>query len=194
MHDLGIDSSGRFLRLVVDEDARSSSNFSLILAPDIKSDEKCSALIDEVRLGLEMNRAPGKSDIVDSSSGVYFMRNANGQKVAVFKPLDEEQGMPHNPKGYAGKGEVGLREHFAPGQGYVREFIAYKMDVDHFCQVPETIIVHCEHPSFCYANCELGNPFSLNGKKAIAYPKPGSLQRYVRAGEPFEDLGYGKLR
>ena len=58
------------------------------------------------------------------------MRGANGDKIAVLKPNDEESGMPNNPKGYKGSGEHGLRPNFTPGFGCMREVAAYVMDVD----------------------------------------------------------------
>lgn len=222
LHDLGIECDGSVLKLVVDiESGDCRENFSLAIAPEIKADKKCLELVETVRLGLERNRVPTKTDFMDSSSGVYFMKNVNEVKVAVFKPHDEEQGMPYNPKGYAGKGELGLRSHFAPGLGYIRECIAYLMDVGNFCSVPETVLVHCAHPVFCYAppgsqsgshstgnllNFSVNNPSHSRKKSNSAanspkkqrsgprmYPKSGSLQRFIPAGESFEDLGYSML-
>ena len=52
--------------------------------------------------GLSSRQPPGKTDEFEGSGGVYFMRRRHGYKpCAVFKPLDEEPGMPNNPKGRA---------------------------------------------------------------------------------------------
>jgi len=42
----------------------------------------------------------------DGLSGSYFLENIDREKVAIFKPLDEEPYAPHNPKGYVGKMEI----------------------------------------------------------------------------------------
>jgi len=47
---------------------------------------------------------------------------------------------------YKGNGSHGLRPHFKPGYGCMREVAAYLMDVDSFSGVPPTLLVHCEHP------------------------------------------------
>jgi len=195
LHDIGIISSGGLLKLAVDGQDRDTTNFSLSIAPNVRADSLCLEMVDNVRLGLERNKNPVKTDIMDSSSGVYFMRDSSGKhKIAVFKPQDEEQGLPHNPKGYGGNGEAGLRPHFTPGHGYVREFVAYVMDVDHFCSVPETTLVHCEHPVFSYSRCDNGLlTATCNTSKEHPYPKLGSLQKFVNARDSFEDLGYSKL-
>ncbi len=52
-----------------------------------------------MREGLSARRRPIKTDEFEGSGGVYFLVSANGQRIAVFKPQDEEQGMPLNPKG-----------------------------------------------------------------------------------------------
>lgn len=41
--------------------------------------------------------------IADGISGSYFLENIDREKVAIFKPLDEEPFAPHNPKGYEGR-------------------------------------------------------------------------------------------
>lgn len=38
----------------------------------------------------------------EGTSGTYFLRSKN-QNLAVFKPIDEEQFAPNNPRGFKGK-------------------------------------------------------------------------------------------
>ena len=64
----------------------------------MEEDNECAQLLADVRTGLKRHQAPAKTDVLDCTGGVYFMRSASGKKIAVFKPHDEEQGMPNNPK------------------------------------------------------------------------------------------------
>lgn len=179
LHDLRIEKSGHSFSLVVDD---SLSNFTLMAAHPSDLDESCLQMISDVKLGLNKNKVPGKSDLLDGTSGVYFMRSVLGANCAVFKPRDEEQGMPNNPKDHAGLGNIGLREHFKPGEGCLREQAAYIMDIDGFARVPPTTLVHCEHPSFHY-------PTSNGKQQSKPYPKYGSLQSFVKSESSFEDYG-----
>lgn len=160
--------------------AFSSNQYIVQPLQDIVLDSACKEMISLVRLGLTSSNGPSKTDMLDCTGGVYFMKSSNSTLAAVFKPRDEEQGMPNNPKGHAGNGKVGLREHFKPGKGFLREVAAYILDVDNFSQVPPTTIVHCEHPSFYYPSNH------ANSKKI--FPKLGSLQKYIRASDTFEDI------
>lgn len=150
----------------------------------ISIDTNCKELIRQVRLGFSNGCGPSKTHVLDCTGGVYFLRSPNGTIAAVFKPRDEEQGMPNNPKGYAGDGNTGLRAHFKPGKNFIREVAAYLMDHDGVCGVPPTTIVHCEHPSFNYPR-----------KNSIqkTFPKLGSLQKFVRATDIFENVGVGMI-
>lgn len=184
LHDLGIATSGHILRLSITSE---KENFILVEAnPDV-IDSVCSSLLNDVRLGL---RRPGlkplKTDEFDGTGGVYFMRSATGTNIAVFKPADEEQGMPYNAKNHCGSGDEGLRPNFKPGQGCIREVAAYLLDVDNFCGVPPTTLVRCEHPVFNYHN-------ERTRQKVDPYPKVGSLQQFIWASDTFEDVGSSVL-
>ena len=44
-----------------------------------------------------------KSEITfEGTSGTYFLKNSNGKKIAIFKPIDEEVNAPNNPRGHQG--------------------------------------------------------------------------------------------
>jgi hypothetical protein len=137
-------------------------------------------MVRQVQLGLRCGHLPTKTDVLDCTGGVYFMKASSNNLVAVFKPMDEEQGMPNNPKGHAGSGDYGLREFLKPGEGYIRETASYLLDRGGFSKVPATTIVHCEHDVFNYAR-------KYNGGKGM-YPKLGSLQEFVPANDTFEDI------
>lgn len=187
LHDLGIEQSGRMLRVAIDY--RTRQDFTLTPTKGVLIDDACKEMLRNVRLGLQRNRVPKITDEFEGSGGVYFLRSANGSYEAVFKPHDEEQGMPANPKDHVGAGKEGLREHFQPGQGCLRELAAYIMDYQNFCRVPATTLVHCEHSGFHY-------PASGRNKvkgSGDPYPKLGSLQRFIHGAELFEDVGQGLL-
>jgi len=184
LHDLGIAQTGHILRLSITSE---KENFVLVEASPDVIDSVCSSLLNDVRLGL---RRPGlkplKTDEFDGTGGVYFMRSSTGTNIAVFKPADEEQGMPYNAKNHCGSGDEGLRPNFKPGQGCIREVAAYLLDVDNFCGVPSTTLVRCEHPVFNYHN-------ERTRQKVDPYPKVGSLQQFIWASDTFEDVGSSVL-
>jgi hypothetical protein len=100
LHDLRIEGPGHTLLLSMSGGkSPTASNFVLNHANDAFLNEDCAQLLNDVRAGLQRNQRPAKTDILDCTGGVYFMRAPSGHKVAVFKPHDEEQGMPNNPKG-----------------------------------------------------------------------------------------------
>lgn len=183
LHDLGIDKSGYIFHLVFDKE---DTDVSVIPTQSLSFDSSTNDIISVVKSGFMKHRLPTATDSFDGTGGVYFLREANGSYCAVFKPHDEEQGMPNNPKNHSGHGICGLRENFQPGQGCLRELAAYLMDKNHFCRVPSTALVHCEHPSFHYPLDEKKNP--------KLFPKFGSMQEYVAGAEPFDDIGPNLLR
>jgi Phosphatidylinositol 3- and 4-kinase len=186
LHCLSIDRSGYTLRLsIIETNVIGAAEFILNHAQESSLDKECSSILTDIRSGLQRENMPIKTDVLDCTGGVYFMRASCGRKVAVFKPFDEEQGMPNNTKGYHGTGELGLRQFTKPGYGCVRELAAYVMDVGNFCRVPPTMLVHCEHPVLNY--------YQRNGVKCHPYPKLGSLQKFIHACDTFEDVGASLL-
>ena len=96
LHDLGIDRAGCTLRLSI---ISSHSNYFFVLTASSASVEpECAQMVTKARVALQRQQVPAKTDVLDCTGGVYFMRAVSGQKMAVFKPHDEEQGMPNNPK------------------------------------------------------------------------------------------------
>lgn len=188
LHDIGIEKSGRMLRVAIDY--VNQGDFVITPTKDVLLDDASKAMVENVRRGFQRNKVPTATDEFEGSGGVYFLRNAFGSYEAVFKPHDEEQGMPNNPKDRVGTGVEGLREHFQPGQGCLRELAAYIMDHKHFSSVPPTTLVHCEHPTFHYP---VHGQSSTRAMQDKPFPKLGSLQKFIRGAELFEDLGPSKL-
>jgi hypothetical protein len=198
LHDVGIEKGGMILRAAIDH--KNEGECSITPYKTSMIDAACKQMICYVRNGFFKNRAPTPTDEFDGSGGVYFLRNGTGQYCAVFKPYDEEQGMPNNPKDYAGQGVRGLRDHFLPGEGCLREYAAYLLDYDHFCDIPPTTLVNCEHASFFYPKKEKEqravekNMCDTERPMCRTFPKLGSLQLFVKSSSLFEDIGQSLLR
>lgn len=175
MHDLGFEGAGNVLGVSLAATSPNDNRACFIAPVKNFPDIACQKLVSDVRLGFYRGQTPSKTDIFDGTGGVYFMRGSNGVHNAVFKPRDEEQGMPMNPKDHTGNGLDGLRPHFRPGEGYAREFAAYLFDFNNFIGVPHTVLVHCENPIFKY-------------ESRITSPKLGSLQAFVDGIGTFEDF------
>jgi len=112
-------------------------------------------------------------------NGSYFMKNKNGQTVAIFKPADEEGRLsPKRKKSSEDDDEETpiVDRGIADGEGAQREVAAYLLDRKHFSSVPETITATFE--SFKVAGVEMG-------------PKTGSLQEFVENDGSAEDIGPG---
>jgi len=109
--------------------------------------------------------------------GTYFMKNKDGDMVAVFKPQDEEGNSENNPKkledDFIDKGVI-------EGEAAQREVAAYLLDKETgFAGVPKTTMVKIVHPAF--------------GRDAKGEPliKIGSLQEFVQNDGASWDIGYG---
>ncbi|CAL5042698.1 unnamed protein product [Urochloa decumbens] len=136
-------------------------------------------MISSTIAGLEKGHLPVMS--AEGSGGVYFMRDATGQKnVAVFKPIDEEPMAKNNPRGLplSTDGE-GMKRGTIVGEGALREVAAYILDhpVDDcksghsvgFSGVPPTTLVRSIHR---------GKSFKI-----------GSLQMFIENNGSTEDMG-----
>jgi len=133
--------------------------------------------------------------------GTYFLRDQNGNRIAVFKPEDEEPYSVNNPKGFSPSKETftvtqnGFKEGIMVGEASVRECAAFLLDHDGFSGVPLTDLALCQHPAF-YSNPEddffiAGSP---NGLFFLSQPlgrkvKLGSLQEYIDHDGDTEDIG-----
>jgi len=71
------------------------------------------------------------------------MRDINTDlSLAVFKPIDEEQYAPNNPRKLRGSfGDATCRVGVKSGESTIRELAAYYIDSDGFSGVPQTTLV-----------------------------------------------------
>ncbi|EER88404.1 phosphatidylinositol 4-kinase gamma 4 [Sorghum bicolor] len=145
----------------------------------VKLSPEVMKMINSTIAGLEKGHLPVMS--AEGSGGVYFMRDAAGQKnVAVFKPIDEEPMAKNNPRGLplSTDGE-GMKRGTIVGEGAFREVAAYILDhpvsdskSGHsvgFSGVPPTTLVRTLHR---------GKSFKI-----------GSLQMFMENNGSTEDMG-----
>jgi len=101
--------------------------------------------------------------MLEGTSGVYLLSNAEGLGVAVFKPLDEEN-LPEYASNYS----------LSNGMGYFRERAAFMVSneiLEGYSGVPTTVIATVRHEGW-----EGGE-------------KRGSVQRFVPASSDMSDMG-----
>eukprot|EP01119_Soliformovum_irregulare_P014141 TRINITY_DN3844_c0_g1_i1.p1 TRINITY_DN3844_c0_g1~~TRINITY_DN3844_c0_g1_i1.p1 ORF type:complete len:387 (-),score=43.51 TRINITY_DN3844_c0_g1_i1:61-1221(-) len=95
-------------------------------------------LVASVEKGLE-SHAPEICE--EGVNGTYFVKDEEGQTIAIFKPEDEEGDSASNPKFSAGEGSSDLSKGLKQGEGVLREVAAYMLDHSHFSGVPPTCLV-----------------------------------------------------
>jgi len=110
-------------------------------------------------------------------NGTYFLRNKAGQRIAVFKPMDEEGDNNDNPKRSFTEQQF-VNKGILPGTGAQREVAAYLLDRDHFHGVPQTTMAVLSHPSFRSSTSNGG-----------VVTKIGSLQEFIDNDGCAEDVG-----
>lgn len=112
-------------------------------------------------------------------SGSYFIRDREGKRIGVFKPMDEEPYMPNNPNpGYQAAYDAvfprcWVRTGQRQGEGWKKEAVAWELDQDHFVGVPYTCVM------------EVTFPKSRGSSEIIS--KRGSFQQFVE-GKPLTEL------
>ena len=144
--------------------------------------------------GLSAGQAPKLE--AEGLGGTYLLRGAAGERLAMFKPLDEEPFAPNNPKGFVGKqlGAPGVSRAVRVGEAAFREVAAFVLDHGRFSRVPRTALVRVHHAlaTFHVNSSSSSGAAGLRGNTSpgkcvdppttsfVAVPKLGSLQAYVR--------------
>ena len=216
LHDAGIDRSGETLLLMTTHAHGSDSDFGLTTSLQSSADicvsssviDSCPRFLriiaQQARRGLAIGLKPEL--VLDGSGGTYFLRDARKNKVAVFKPADEEPFAENNPRGYVKQGdsEEALREGILPGEACLREVAAFLLDHGGFSGVPMTTLAEARHPAFnangkllklSEGGASLGS-HSLNPQSpatSTLKKKVGSFQEFVAAECTMDDLGPSKI-
>jgi len=102
--------------------------------------------------------------------GTYFVKNDSGERIALFKPADEEPGAPGNPK------KLAISPILPPGGGAVREVIAFSLDQGRAGVPPTYLLEGFSHPHWT----------DTNGEQTA---KTGSLQQFVPHYAVMADVG-----
>mmetsp|Transcript_19512 Transcript_19512/g.45604 ORF Transcript_19512/g.45604 Transcript_19512/m.45604 type:complete len:824 (+) Transcript_19512:609-3080(+) len=148
--------------------------------------------------------------VMDGSGGSYFIHDSRKNKIAVFKPSDEEPYAENNPRGYVpqpGLVPAALREGIAPGEACIREVAAFLLDHNGFADVPMTTLAEARHAAFSTngrglkvseggASIGAHSIFGSSGdlpKSAQDVKKVGSFQEFVRAEASMDDISPSKL-
>lgn len=132
--------------------------------------KELARLVDAVQQGLAAGIEPDLCE--EGVNGTYFLKDKNGNRVAVFKPEDEEGNSATNPKNNSDseeqyvQGKGGINE----GEASQREVAAYLLDKHNFFGVPATQMVSISHPYFKNS------------------PKIGSIQEFVTSDGCCEDV------
>jgi hypothetical protein len=217
LHDAGIYQSGATLLLDIKRGVDTSSPFSSIDSLRTFGSDVCIAssmldstprqlrqLVQYARRGVAVGIKPEL--VLDGSGGTYFLHDSRKNKVAVFKPADEEPYAENNPRGYlpqAGQA-LSLRAGIAPGDGCVREVAAYLLDRGGFSGVPMTTLAEVRHPGFNVNGSKLNlmeggasmgsHSIAPNSPTKDAYSKKvGSFQEFVRCEYSMDDISPSKL-
>lgn len=170
--------------------------------------QKCLNMMKQAQAGFDMHMAPCLASA--GTGGAYFLMDPKGDKVAVFKPEDEEPNAENNPRGRSTPRSIsggssmsmsssrsstcssssttssneGLRKGTLPGEGALREFAAYLLDHDNMATVPPTAMVCLKQTSNKkYASVD------WHGKQG----KRGSLQMFVPYDADCEEMGVSQF-
>lgn len=89
----------------------------------------------------------------EGTSGTYILRSdLDSQPVAIFKPIDEEQNAPANPRGFIDSfGSPACRDSVLSGEATSRELAAFLLDRDGKAGVPSTTLAQISSDKF--ENC-----------------------------------------
>jgi hypothetical protein len=148
-------------------------NIAVKLAhPDIEDEFK--VLLQKLDIGLRFEN-PELSE--EGVNGTYFIKNPAGEKIAVFKPRDEEASSLNNPK-YCEEHRDLLKKGVPNGDAALREVAAYLLDREGFFGVPKTTLVEVTHPAFFHKENNGDYP-----------PKLGSVQEFIENDGASWDVG-----
>ncbi|KAL7576757.1 hypothetical protein ACA910_005672 [Epithemia clementina (nom. ined.)] len=225
LHDAGIYRSGETLLLDICSSDEVNSSYwgssSSSLQRIHASNDLCistsllnstpkplSKTIEEARRAFAMGIKPDL--VMDGSGGSYYIHDVKKNRIAVFKPADEEPYAENNPRGYLPqrKGEMeGLRQGIAPGEACIREVAAYLLDHEGFADVPMTTLAEARHPAFNNNGARLkvseggasigahslGSSSDLTMLNPGVPKKVGSFQEFVRSECSMDDISPSKL-
>jgi Phosphatidylinositol 3- and 4-kinase len=215
LHDAGIYRSGETLLLDIKQSVSSDSSSAFNSTYALRSAQgndvcisssmmdstprRLRSMVQDARRGFAVGLKPEL--VLDGSGGTYFLHDVRKNKIAVFKPADEEPYAENNPRGYLCQPgqKMSLREGIAPGEACIREVAAYLLDHDGFSGVPMTTLAEARHPALNTngARLKVSEGGASIGSHSIAPNSPvksasvrkaGSFQEFVRSDCTMDDL------
>lgn len=126
--------------------------------------------------------------VEDGVGGTYFIKDSDGQSIAVFKPRDEEAFGPNNPKDRTGEGQgAGLKEGVLVGEAAINEYVAFLLD-----QMNSTVLRAgvCPTALVCVAHSVFHS--AEESRKSVfrsIKDKVGSFQLFAKHQCTSEDMG-----
>jgi phosphatidylinositol 4-kinase type 2 len=166
----------------------------------------CRALVQEARRAFSVGLKP--DFVLDGSGGSYFLHDVRKNKIAVFKPSDEEPYAPENPRGYlpplqTGATSASLREGIVPGEACIREVAAFLLDHDGISGVPMTTLVEAKHAAFNNNGSRLKvsqGGAAVGAHSILTTPhsseilkKVGSFQEFIQSDSCMDDISPSKI-
>ena len=203
--DAGIYRSGETLSLLVQTDTRNSISSASSLTNDVavvssmqhSTPRALKYLVNQARRGFAVGLKP--EFVLDGSGGTYFMHDARKNRIAVFKPADEEPYAENNPRGYIRQTNESMRQGIVPGEACIREVAAYMLSPD---VVPMTTLVEARHPTFntngsrltvAEGGASIGAHSISPCRAEMAKNKAGSFQEFVRCECTMDDISPSKI-
>ena len=214
LHDAGMYRSGETLLLDIkrSQPPYSSLVYSVRHCNDVcisssmfdSTPKALRSLVQHARRGFAVGYKPEL--VLDGSGGTYFLHDARKNKIAVFKPADEEPYAENNPRNYIQGVDKSLclREGIVPGEACIREVAAYLLDHDGLSSVPMTTLAEARHPAFNTNGARLPvaedvaamGSHSIDPHPPVKFPtikKVGSFQEYVSCKCTMDDISPSKL-
>lgn len=116
----------------------------------------------------------------EGETGAYFLREPEGRKIAVFKPVE-----PASPLSPSSSPVVPLRKTVPQSETAIREVAAYRLDRG-FAGVPATTLVRARASSF-------DDPEEEREEEDQGARRLGSLHTYIHHAEPAENVAPGRF-
>lgn len=174
-------------RSFVEKATKANRKIEYIHGSQCRETFEVNEVLEEATKALDLGQAPNL--VEDGLGGTYFIKDRNGNSIAVFKPRDEEPLAPNNPKVHAGQGCNGLKEGVLVGEAALNEYAAFIIDQASppslRAGVSPTALVRIENSVFFSAKEGRNSAFR------IVKDKVGSFQLFAQHDCTSEDMGSG---
>lgn len=210
LQEAGISKSGETILLDIHQNSLSSSRSHASAEICISSSmtDTCPKplkyIVNQAKQGFAVGYKP--EFVLDGSGGSYFLHDSRKNKIAIFKPADEEPYAENNPRGYLQQPgqKLSMRAGVQPGEACIREVAAYLLDHKGFAGVPMTTLAEARHATFNQNGSRLSVAAggATIGHHSIAPNSPvrpttmkkvGSVQEFVPSQCSMDDISSSKV-